>query len=213
MQIYKFEFNQICENTYLIRDEANEAAIIDCGAFFPEEKMQLVRFMEKNQLHLIRLLNTHLHMDHTFGNGFIYETYNILPEYHRLEETMPNRKDQARSFGIIINEPDLQAANHIEDGDIVAVGTVEFRALLIPGHSPGSLCFYSEKDGCVFSGDVLFNGSIGRSDLWGGNMEQLISGIREKLLTLPDDTVVYPGHGPATTIENEKKNNPYLKIV
>jgi glyoxylase-like metal-dependent hydrolase (beta-lactamase superfamily II) len=213
MQIYKFEFNQIIENTYLIQDETNNAAIIDCGAFFPEEKVQLARFIEKNQLELCRLLNTHLHLDHTFGNHFIYETYDILPEYNRSEESMPSQKEQAVNFGIIINDNDLCAANYIEDGDIITVGTIKLKALLIPGHSPGSLCFYSEKDGCVFSGDVLFHGSIGRSDLWGGDLERLISGIGEKLLTLPDDTVVYPGHGPSTTIGNEKKNNPYLKNI
>ncbi|GHV22980.1 MBL fold hydrolase [Bacteroidia bacterium] len=211
MQICRFEFNQVSENTYLIHDETNEAAIIDCGVYFPEEKMQLVRFIEENHLVLVRLLNTHLHMDHTFGNRFVYETYDILPEYHRMEESMPSQKDQARNFGIMVNEPDLQAVNYIEDGDIVPVGTIRLKALLIPGHSPGSLCFYSEKDGCIFSGDVLFQGSVGRSDLWGGDHERLISGIKEKLLTLPDDTVVYPGHGPSTTIGHEKKYNPYLK--
>ncbi len=211
MQIYKFEFNQIGENTYLIHDETNEAAIIDCGAYFPEEKTQLVRFIEANHLVPSKLLNTHLHLDHAFGNQFIYETYDILPEYNRMEESMPSLKDQARNFGIVVNDPDLRAVNYIEDGDIITVGNIRLKALLIPGHSPGGLCFYSENDGCVFSGDVLFNGSIGRSDLWGGDMKQLISGIGEKLLTLPDDTVVYSGHGPSTTIGNEKKNNPYLR--
>lgn len=211
MQIYGFKFNQVDENTYLIYDGTNKAAIIDCGVYFPEEKMQLVRFIEENHLVLVRLLNTHLHMDHAFGNRFVYETYDILPEYHRLEESMPSQKDQARNFGITINEPDLQAVNYIEDGDVVSVGAIRLKTLLIPGHSPGSLCFYSGKDGCVFSGDVLFRGSVGRSDLWGGDHERLISGIKEKLLTLPDDTVVYPGHGLSTTIGHEKKYNPYLK--
>ncbi len=213
MQIYKFEFNQVEENTYLLHDETNKTVIIDCGVFYPEEKTQLVRFIEENHLVLTRLLNTHLHMDHAFGNHFIYETYDILPEYNRMEELMPTQKDQARNFGIKIDEPDIKAVNYIEDGDIITVGSIQLKALLIPGHSPGSLCFYSEKDGCIFSGDVLFNGSIGRSDLWGGDMQQLISGINKKLLTLPDDTVVYPGHGPSTTIGNEKKNNPYLKNI
>ncbi|MDR3062075.1 MAG: MBL fold metallo-hydrolase [Dysgonamonadaceae bacterium] len=211
MHIRQFEFNQVSENTYLIYDEKNEAAVIDCGVYFPEEKMQLVRFIEENHLVLVRLLNTHLHMDHVFGNRFIYETYDLLPEYHRMEESMPSQKDQARNFGILVDEPDLQAVNYIEDGDVISVGTIRLKALLVPGHSPGSLCFYSEKDRCVFSGDVLFQGSIGRSDLWGGDHGQLIFGIKEKLLTLPDDTVVYPGHGPSTTIGREKKYNPYLK--
>ena len=213
MKIYKFEFNQIEENTYLIHDETKKAVIIDCGVYFPEEKTQLKQFVEKNQLSPIRLLNTHLHLDHAFGNRFIYETYDILPEYNKLEESMPCLKDQARNFNIMIKDSDVLATNYIEDGDIITVGTIQLKALLIPGHSPGSLCFYLEEGACVFTGDVLFNRSIGRSDLWGGDMQQLISGIAEKLLTLPDDTVVYPGHGPSTTIGDEKKNNPYLKNI
>ena len=213
MKIYKFEFNQISENTYLVYDETNKAVIIDCGVFFPEEKMQLQQFIEKNNLSLTRLLNTHLHLDHAFGNRFIYETYDILPEYNSLEESMPCLKDQARNFNIMINDPDVRATNHIDDGDIITVGSIRLKALLIPGHSPGSLCFYSEEGACVFTGDVLFKGSIGRSDLWGGDMNQLISGIAEKLLTLPDDTVVYSGHGPSSTIGDEKRNNPYLRNI
>jgi len=213
MRIYKFEFNQIEENTYLIQDETNNAVIIDCGVFFPEEEVQLKQFVEKNNLTPTRLLNTHLHLDHAFGNRFIYETYGILPEYNKAEESMPCLRDQARNFNIMVNDPDIQAINYIEDGDIITVGSIQLKALLIPGHSPGSLCFYSEEGACVFTGDVLFNGSIGRSDLWGGDLNRLISGIVEKLLTLPDDTVVYPGHGPSTTIGDEKKNNPYFENI
>ncbi len=211
MQIYKFEFNQIGENTYIIHDEKKDAAIIDCGAFYPEEKMELVRFIEENKLEVKRILNTHLHMDHAFGNAFIYETYHILPEYHSSEESMPNLQYQSRNFGIKVEEQGWKAARYIEDGESITIGNMQLKAFLIPGHSPGSLCYYSEKDACVFTGDVLFLESVGRSDLWGGNHKQLISGIKEKLLTLPDDTVVYPGHGLSSTIGHEKQSNPYLK--
>ncbi len=211
MHIHKFEFNQVEVNTYIVYNETSEAVIIDCGVFYPEEKALLEEFLKTNALTLKRVLNTHLHMDHAFGNRFIYEKYGILPEYNEKEEKMPSLKDQARAFGIMINEDHLSSGRYIEDGDLITVGTMEFKALLIPGHSPGSLCFYSEKGQCVFSGDVLFEESVGRSDLWGGNHLQLISGIKEKLLTLPDDTVVYPGHGPSTTIGHEKKYNSFLQ--
>lgn len=211
MQIQRFEFNQIEENTYVIYDETNEAVTIDCGAFSAQEKARLKQFISDRRLSLKRLLNTHLHLDHAFGNYFIYETYGILPEYNRAEEFMPNIKEQALSLGLDLTDPDPQALRYLDDGVIVAFGRTQLKALLIPGHSPGSLCFYSEKDGCVFTGDVLFEECVGRSDLWGGNHNQLISGIKEKLLTLPDETVVYPGHGPETTIGREKRYNPFLK--
>jgi len=210
LQIKKFEFNQIAENTYLLYDETKEAVIIDCGAYSPEEKTLLKDFISQNQLSLKHLSNTHLHLDHSFGNKFIYDTYGITPEYHRMEEQMPNLQKQAAMFGMKVEESHLKAARYLEDGDIISFGNTELKAILIPGHSPGSLCFYSENNGVLFSGDVLFEGSVGRSDLWGGNHLQLISGIKNKLLTLPEDTVVYSGHGAETTIKNEKINNPYL---
>jgi len=210
IQIKKFEFNLICENTYILYDETKEAVIIDCGAYYPEEKTLLKDFISQNQLSLKHLLNTHLHLDHCFGNKFIYDTYGIAPEYHRMEEQMPDLQKQAAAFGMKVEDGDLKAAKYLEDGDIISFGNTELKAILIPGHSPGSLCFYSENDGVLFSGDVLFEGSVGRSDLWGGNHRQLISGIKDKLLTLPKDTVVYSGHGPETTIKEEKLNNPFL---
>ena len=210
IQIKKFEFNLIGENTYILYDETKEAVIIDCGASSPEEKTLLKDFISQNQLSLKHLLNTHLHLDHSFGNKFIYDTYSIAPEYHRMEEQMPGLQKQAAAFGMKVEESNSKAARYLEDGDIISFGNTELKAILIPGHSPGSLCFYSEDNGVLFSGDVLFEGSVGRSDLWGGNHLQLISGIKDKLLILPEDTVVYSGHGAETTIENEKINNPYL---
>jgi len=210
LQIKKFEFNLIGENTYVVFDETKEAVIIDCGAYFPEEKALLKNFISQNQLSLKHLLNTHLHLDHAFGNKFIYDTYGIAPEYHQLEEQMPDMQKQASAFGIKVDEGVLKAARYLEEGDTVSFGNSELKVIVIPGHSPASLCFYSEKDKVLFSGDVLFEGSIGRSDLWGGNHQQLISGIKNKLLTLPEDTVVYSGHGSETTIKKEKRYNPFL---
>ena len=211
LQIKRFEFNLIGENTYLLYDETKEAAIIDCGAFSNEEKTLLKDFISQNQLSLKHLLNTHLHLDHSFGNKFIYDTYGIAPEYHRMEEEMPCLQKQAARFGINLEESNLEAARYLEDGDIISFGNSELEAILIPGHSPASLCFYSKENAVVFTADVLFEESIGRSDLWGGNHQQLVSGIKSKLLTLPEDTIVCSGHGPETTIKNEILNNPYLK--
>jgi len=208
LQIKRFEFNLVGENTYLIYDETKEAAIIDCGAFSDAEKTLLNGFITQNQLSLKHLLNTHLHFDHSFGNKFIYDTYGIAPEYHQKEEEIPNLKEQAARFGIKITYEDVAAARYLEDGDIISFGNTELKAILVPGHSPGSLCFYSEENAVLFTGDVLFEEGIGRSDLWGGDSLQLVSGIKNKLLTLPEDTIVYPGHGPATTIKHEKRYNP-----
>jgi len=210
MQIKKFEFNQVEENTYIVFDETKEAVIIDCGAYYPEEKEILKDFISQNQLSLKHLLNTHLHLDHVFGNKFIYDTYGVAPEYHRMEEEMPGLQKQAAAFGMKVEESHLKPARCLDDGDIVSFGNSELKAILVPGHSPASLCYYAENDGILFSGDVLFEGSVGRSDLWGGNHQQLISGIKNKLLILPENTIVYSGHGPETTIKNEKINNPYL---
>ena len=210
LQIKIFEFNYISENTYVVYDETKEAAIIDCGAYFPKEKALLKDFISQNQLSLKHLLNTHLHLDHSFGNKFIYDTYGIAPEYHRLEEQIPSLKEQAARFGIKVEDEKIKATRYLEEGDIISFGNTELEAILIPGHSPASLCFYSKADNVLFTGDVLFEESIGRTDLWGGNYHQLISGIKNKLLILQEDTVVYPGHGPKTTIKSEKINNPYL---
>ncbi len=212
MRIQKFEFNPVSENTYVIYDdETHDAAIIDCGAHYPDEKEQLKEFIATNKLTPTHLLNTHLHMDHAFGNQFIFETYGLRPEYNQAEESMPSLQKQSALFGINTGNHPSIAARYLNDGDTITVGNIRLKALLVPGHSPGSLCFYSEEDQCIFSGDVLFEYSVGRSDLWGGNHHQLISGIKEKLLTLQDETVVYPGHGPATTIGKEKQHNSFLQ--
>lgn len=210
LQIKIFESNLIGENTYILYDETKEAVIIDCGAYYPEEKERLKNFIAEKGLSLKHLLNTHLHWDHSLGNKFIHDTYGIAPEYHQLEEQLPEPQKQAAVFRIKVDEDKLGAARYLEDGDIISFGNTELKAILISGHSPAGLCFYSEKEKVLFSGDVLFEESVGRSDLWGGNHQQLISGIKNKLLTLPEDTVVYPGHGPETTIKKEELNNPFL---
>ncbi|WP_080904383.1 MBL fold metallo-hydrolase [Parabacteroides sp. Marseille-P3160] len=211
IKIKKFTFNYFSENTYLLYDETGEAVLIDSGCLFPAEEQQLQLFITQNKLTPVHLLCTHLHVDHIFGNAFIHKTYDLKPEAHHFEEEqLPASEEQARAFGMQLPVMAVPVGTYLEPGDIVSFGNSSLKCLFVPGHSPGSLAFYSEPDGFVIAGDALFRGSIGRTDLWGGSTETLISSIQEQLLTLPDRTVVYPGHGPETTIGEEKKNNPYL---
>ena len=212
MHIKRFEFNPIEENTYILYDETGEAAIIDCGAFSRNEKEELQTFIAQKQLTIKHLLCTHLHFDHIFGNRFIFETYHIKPEYDREEEALsPTLMKQGQRFGINIQDEFIPAGHYLKEGDTVSFGNSTLQVLCVPGHSPASLCFHSEANACIFTGDVLFRGSVGRSDLWGGNETLLLQGIHQKILSLPDSTAVYPGHGPVTTVLYEKKTNPYIK--
>jgi glyoxylase-like metal-dependent hydrolase (beta-lactamase superfamily II) len=211
MIIKTFTFNPFQENTYLIYDETYEAILIDAGCIFDEEKQLLNKFIEDNNLILKRLINTHLHLDHQFGNKYVFLTYGLKPEACILDEFLLDSViAQALSFGFPINEEAQPLGGYITDNQEIKFGNTTLIALLVPGHSPGSLAFYNEKEGVLFAGDVLFRGSIGRTDLAGGDYTILINSITKKLLPLPDSTVVYCGHGPSTTIGYEKKNNPYL---
>lgn len=212
MQIKRFEFNHFSENTYVVFDETKEAAIIDCGAFFNEEKTELENFIIENNLTITHHLNTHLHIDHALGTSYIYKKFGVKPEYNKQEEELlPRLQQQAEAFGLKMEDTQVPAGRYLEENDLIRIGNFNFKVLMVPGHSPASLCFYSEDNHCIFSGDVIFRGSIGRTDLWGGNYEQLISNIREKILTLPDDTAIYPGHGPVTTVKYERNSSPFFK--
>lgn len=211
MNIKIFTFNPFQENTYLLFDETNEAIIIDAGSLYDVEKQELKSYFEKNNLTLKRVLNTHLHLDHQFGNKFVFDTFGIAPEAHEKDEfLLENYPFQTQAFGLA-NAGEAQALKrHIEDNEKIRFGNTELTAILVPGHSPGSLAFYNEKEKILFSGDVLFLESIGRTDLAGGNYATLIKSITERLFTLPDSTVVYPGHGDSTTIGYEKTHNAFL---
>ena len=211
MTIKTFTFNPIQENTYLVYDETNEAAVIDAGCLSEIEKRALKNYIEDNNLTLKRVLNTHLHFDHQFGNKFLFTTYGIKPEAGIEDEyLLENVIAQTRSFGVEINEEAQAIGGYITDGQELKFGNITLKVLHVPGHSPGSMAFYAEKEGILFAGDVLFRGSIGRTDLPKGDYATLISSITKKLLPLPDSTVVYCGHGPSTTIGFERKNNPFL---
>ena len=211
MKIKTFTFNPIQENTYLVYDESNEAVVIDAGCVSEIEKRALKNYIEDNELMLKRVLNTHLHFDHQFGNKFLFNTFGIKPEAGEEDEyLLENVISQTRSFGMAVDEEAQPLGGYITDNQEIKFGNTTFKALHVPGHSPGSMAFYDEKEGVLFAGDVLFRASIGRTDLPKGDYATLINSITDKLLPLPDSTVVYSGHGPATTIGFERKNNPFL---
>ncbi len=210
LQIKSFVFSPIQENTYLLYNEFNDCIIIDPGCYFDAEKEELVAFMEDNNLKPVMLLNTHCHLDHVFGNKMLAEKYGLTLQLHEKEKAV---LAFAPTSGLMYDMPfDNYTGDFIllNEDEIIKLGTDELKILLTPGHSPGSVSFYCAKDKFVISGDALFKNSVGRSDLPGGNHEQLIESIKKNLLTLPEDTSVYSGHGPVTTVGAEKKENPYL---
>lgn len=211
MKIKRFEFNMLPVNCYLVYDSTKEAAIIDPGCFYAEERDFLRDYIKSKGLIPKHLLCTHLHLDHVFGCKFIKDTYGLGIEANPADEYwLQQAPQQARTFGLTYPEIHEPIEKPLFDGDKVTFGDLELEAICVPGHSPGSLAFYSREKKVLFSGDVLFQGSIGRADLQGGNFEELKEAICNRLFTLPDDVTVYPGHGPSTTIGYEKRNNPFF---
>lgn len=210
-QLKSFAFNPFSENTYILFDDATrEAIVIDPGFYTANERKMFVKFIDDNHLIIKRLINTHCHLDHVFGNPFIIETYNVPLECHRAELPVLARVEQSgMMFGTPV-PPQQTPSVFIEDNEVITLGSIELKTILAPGHSPGSLCFYHEKDKFLIGGDVLFFGSIGRTDLPGGSHVQLIQSIETRLMTLPDDVKVYSGHGQPTTIGRERRYNPFL---
>ena len=207
-----FVFNPFMENTLVVYDDhTREAAIVDCGCLYDTERNELKKFIADNNLRVKYLLNTHLHLDHQFGNAWAAAEYGVLPLAHRNDEKLiDNLPSQAMLFGIPDSVDAQPLGGYIAEGDEITIGSSKLKAIFVPGHSAGSLCFYSASDGILIVGDVLFAGSIGRTDLPGGDFDLLTNGIREKLFTLPLDTKVYPGHGPTTSIDREINSNPFF---
>ena len=211
LKVKVFVFNPVQVNTYLLYDQTKEAVIIDCGAYVDSEKKQVSDFISENGLTLKHVLNTHLHFDHILGNEYLYQTYGLKPEYNPKDEEIPGLKEGVIKFGFAIFKCNfISAEQYLEDEAIISFGKTELKVLATPGHSPGSLSFYSKKNACVFTGDSLFRFDIGRTDLWGGNSKELIHSIKTKLYTLPDATVVYPGHQETSVICEEIEYNPYV---
>ncbi len=210
LKIKSFTFSPIQENTYLLYNEFNQCAIIDPGCYFDAEKEQMAGFIQQNGLKAEMLLNTHCHLDHVFGNKFVAETYGLTLHLHEKEKAV---LEFAPASGLMWNMPFdnyTGALIFLKEGDIIKLGNDELEVIEAPGHSPGHICFYCKAQNFLIGGDVLFQRSIGRTDLPGGNHQTLLNSINEKLFVLPDETVVHSGHGPATTIGEEKLENPYL---
>ena len=212
MKIKRFEFNMFPVNCYVLSDETNEAVIIDPGCFYEEEKQTLKKYIESNNLNVKHLLNTHLHLDHIFGNPFLLKEYGLQAEANQMDEFwLEQAPAQSRMFGFKLPEQMVPLGKYICDDDVITFGNTKLQAIHVPGHSPGSLVYYCKEDNCMFSGDVLFQGSIGRADLAGGNFDELKDHICSRLFTLPNETIVYPGHGAPTTIGIEKVENPFFR--
>lgn len=211
MNIVKFVFSPFQENTYILYDKTKECVIIDPGCYDENERNRLVELIESRDLKPVKLINTHCHIDHIFGNKFVSEKYNLPLESHKDEQqTIEYSKLAAQMYGLKLEESPAISV-FWEEGDVITFGESELEVLFTPGHSPASISFYNRKGNFVIGGDVLFYESIGRTDLPGGNFETLATMIRTKFFTLPDETKVYSGHGGVTTVGHEKRNNPFLK--
>ena len=212
LKLQKFTFNSFAENTYVIWcDEKKEAAIVDPGCFDKNEEDELINFIKKNNLLVKYLLNTHCHIDHVLGNSFIKEAFN--PEYYAPEKDivlLEYFQMQCETVGIKADKPPIPENFITEDLDL-KIGNVPVKFLFTPGHTPGEYCFYFENEKKCITGDVLFRGSIGRTDLWGGNYDTLLNSIKTKLLTLDNDVAIYPGHGEESNIGIERNSNPFLE--
>ena len=212
LSIKSFTFNPVQENTYVLYNDQGQCCIIDPGCYFDEERAVLKEFIEKSGLTPLLLLNTHCHLDHVFGNKFVHETWNLTLHIHEKEKIVLETAPIAgKTWQLPFDNYEGPLAL-IKEGETIKVGSDELEIRFAPGHSPGSVCFYHEAGGFVVGGDVLFDGSIGRTDLPGGDYDTLINSIQTQLFTLPDETKVYSGHGPVTTIGFEKMNNPFVKI-
>ena len=208
--IVSFTFNDFQENTYVIYDETKECVIIDPGCYMRNEKLELTDFIVQNGLQPKMLLQTHCHIDHILGTGYVAGKFSLQPRIHEKElPVLSVQFDVADMYGFVLDKMP-EAAQDIIENDIIKFGNTELKVLFTPGHSPGSVTFYCEKDKFAVVGDVLFLQSIGRTDLPGGDFETLISSIKEKLVPLGDDVKIYAGHGPMTNIGFEKENNPFL---
>lgn len=212
MEVIKFTFNPFMENTYILHD-SGKGVIIDPGCYDPAEKKELVEYIEKEGIEIEKILNTHGHIDHVLGNSFAKAKYNVplwIGEYD--EATLKSVEAYAASYGFQ-QYASAQADHYIKEGDEITIGNGSLKVLFVPGHAPGHIAFYNAKNNFIIGGDVLFQESIGRTDLPGGDFDTLMESIKSQFFTLPDETVVYSGHGGETTIGHEKQYNPFCKQI
>lgn len=210
MHVKTFTFNPFQENTYVLSAASGKAIIVDPGMYFPQEFDEFFGYLEMHRLEPLMLLNTHTHLDHLFGNAAVLNRYRIPFAFHEADRPVFEAATSAGALYGLTFEKSPDPTFYLKEGEKVMLDGEGLEVRLAPGHSPGSVCLYHAEDGWVLAGDVLFQGSIGRSDLPGGNYDTLINSIQRELLTLPDATVVYSGHGPATTIGEERQSNPFL---
>lgn len=210
LEIKTFAFNPFQENTYVLYDETKECVIVDPGCYDSGEEQQLEKFISENGLKPVMLINTHAHVDHVFGNHFVHARYRLKPLLHKADlKILESLMQVANMYGLKAS-PSPEPERFIDEGEQLKFGNTTLDLLFTPGHSPGSLCLYHKESANLIAGDVLFQLSIGRSDLPGGDHNTLINSIKSKLMNLPDDVKVYAGHGPSTTIGYERKNNPFI---
>ena len=213
LTVQSFTFNPVQENTYVLYNEKGACCIIDPGCYFASEEQALTDFIEQNHLKPTFLLNTHCHLDHIFGNRFVQKKYGLTLHLHPAEKAV---LDYGPAMGQLWQLPFENYEGdliYLNEGDTVMLGEDELQVLLTPGHSPGSISFYDKEAKFLISGDVLFQGSVGRTDLPGGDFAILEESIKTKLYALPEDVIVYPGHGGSTTIGDEIKTNPFVKMI
>lgn len=210
IQVHTLIFNPFSENSYILSDETGECVIIDPGCSTSGEEQELVEFVQAKGLKPVKLLNTHCHIDHVFGNQFVADKWKLGLEIHESDvKVLLSFTAVCQMYGFP-GGTQPEPAHFLAEGDHVSFGNSKLVVLFTPGHSPGSITFYCREQNFVISGDVLFQGSIGRTDLPGGDFDTLEKSIRTKLYTLPDDVTVFPGHGPSTTICWEKEHNAFV---
>lgn len=212
MAVHFFTFSDFSENTYVVScNETKECAIIDPGCYYGKEQTELAKYIQQNKLKPVKLLNTHCHLDHVFGNAFVNNTYGLLPETHKGEiPVLESVAYVCNAYGIRGYEESPMPEVFWDEGDTIEIGKMKLEVLFVPGHSPAHIAFYNRAEKYVIGGDVLFQQSIGRTDLPGGNYDTLINSIKTKFFPLGDEVMVFSGHGEPTTIGHEKQNNPFF---
>lgn len=210
LQLKVFTFNPFQENTYILFDETKEAVIFDPGCYEKGENDELASFISSQGLKVTQLINTHCHIDHVLGNAFVKNKYNVPLWFHKNEiPVLKSVKVYAPNYGFA-GYQETEADGYLDETQKLKFGNSELEIRFVPGHAPGHLVFYDKDSKICIAGDTLFQGSIGRTDLPGGDHQTLLRAIKSELFSLPEDTVVYPGHGPETTIGIEKQHNPFV---
>ena len=213
MKVKSFTFNPFQENTYIVYDNSKECIIIDPGCYTNSEEKQIEDFIIKEELVPVMLINTHCHIDHILGNKFVHETWGLQLNMHKQEAPVLESSDATSKMYALDN---FKGSNYpktfLNENKKISFGETTLSILFTPGHSPGHICLYSKKNNLIISGDLIFKGSIGRTDLPGGDYNTIIQSINSKIIELPNETKIFCGHGPSTYLENEKKNNPFLNL-